>query len=85
MRGNDMAEEHVQALDLAADGDWEGAHHLIQDYHDELASLVHGYLHREEGDLSNANYWYSRVGQDIPENSLEEEFSRLYQLANSDF
>ncbi|MDC9726118.1 MAG: hypothetical protein PSN44_09445 [Gammaproteobacteria bacterium] len=78
-----MAEEHVQALDLAAQGDWEGAHSLIQDYHDELASLVHGYLHREEGDLNNANYWYSQVGQAVPENSLEEEFDRLYQLADS--
>ncbi|NOQ94950.1 MAG: hypothetical protein GQ547_10005 [Methylophaga sp.] len=77
-----MAVEHIQALDLVAQGDWEGAHSLIQNYHDELASLVHGYLHREEGDLSNANYWYSRVGQDIPENSLEEEFDRLYQLAD---
>jgi len=78
-----MAEEHIQALDLASAGDWDGAHHLIQDYHDELASLIHGYLHREEGDLNNAHYWYSRVGQDIPENSLEEEFDRLYQLATA--
>ncbi len=79
-----MAEEHVQALDLAAQGDWDGAHHLIQDYHDELASLVHGYLHREEGDLANASYWYSRVAQDVPDNSLEEEFDRLYKLADID-
>ena len=78
-----MAEEHIQALNFAAQGDWDSAHNLIQDYHDELASLIHGYLHREEGDLNNANYWYSQVGQDIPENSLEEEFDRLYQLANS--
>ena len=79
-----MAEEHVQALDLAAQGDWDAAHTLIQDYHDELASLVHGYLHREEGDLGNANYWYSSVGQDVPNNSLEEEFDRSYQLADID-
>jgi len=83
MRDDDMAEEHIQALDRVAQGDWDGAHKLIQDYHDELASLVHGYLHREEGDLANANYWYSRVGQDVPDNSLEEEFDRLYQLANT--
>ncbi|MFW5449994.1 MAG: hypothetical protein ACKE9I_00205 [Methylophagaceae bacterium] len=76
-----MAEEHIQALDMQAQGDWDGAHQLIQQYNDELACLVHGYLHREEGDLSNASYWYSRVGQDIPDNSLEQEFERLYQLA----
>jgi len=83
MRDDDMAEEHIQALDLAAQGDWEAAHNLIQDYHDELASLVHGYLHREEGDLGNASYWYSRVGQDVPDNSLEDEFDRLYKLADT--
>mgnify|MGYP000379596489 CR=1 FL=1 len=83
MRDEDMAIEHIQALDLAAQGDWECAHSLIQEQHDELASLVHGYLHREEGDLSNANYWYSRAGQDIPDNSLEDEFNRLYQLADT--
>ena len=78
-----MAVEHIQALVLAAQGDWEGVHSVIQEQHNELASLIHGYLHREEGDLSNANYWYSRVGQDLPDNSLEEEFDRLYQLADS--
>lgn len=78
-----MAEEHIQALDLSAEGDWDSAHQLIQEYSDELACLVHGYLHREEGDLSNASYWYSRVGQDLPENSIQEEFDRLYQLANN--
>jgi hypothetical protein len=77
-----MAEEHIEALDLMAQGDWDGAHQLIQECNDELASLIHGYLHREEGDLSNASYWYTRVGQDVPDNSLEEEFDRLYDLAS---
>ena len=80
-----MALEHTQALDLSAQGDWDGAHQLIQQVHDELGSQIHGYLHREEGDLNNANYWYSRIGQDIPDNSLEQEFDRLYQLAQSDY
>lgn len=77
-----MAEQHIQALDLMAQGDWDGAHQLIQECNDELACLIHGYLHREEGDLNNASYWYSRVGQDVPDNSLEEEFERLYQMAS---
>lgn len=76
-----MTSEHIQALDMMAQGDWDGAHELIQNKNDELACLIHGYLHREEGDLNNANYWYSRVGQAVPDNGLEEEFERLYQLA----
>lgn len=78
-----MAQEHIQALDLVSSGDWGGAHQLIQDYNDELACLIHGYLHREQGDLSNASYWYSCVGQDVPDNSLAQEFDRLYQLAEN--
>lgn len=78
-----MAEEHIHALNLVSQGNWDGAHHLIQEHSDELACLIHGYLHREEGDLSNANYWYSRIGHDIPDNTLEEEYHRLYQLADT--
>jgi len=78
-----MASEHIQALDLTAQGDWDGAHHLIQECDNELACMIHGYLHLEEGDLSNASYWYSRVGQDLPRNGLEHEFARLYQLAEN--
>lgn len=77
-----MAEEHIATLDLVAQGDWDGAHKLIQECNDELACLIHGYLHRQEGDLSNATYWYSRVGQAVPDNSLEEELERLYGLAS---
>lgn len=76
-----MAKEHIKALDLVSNGDWDGAHQLIQEHNDELACLIHGYLHRKEGDLSNASYWYSRVGQDVPDNSLEDEFVRLYNLS----
>ena len=73
--------EHLEALDLARDGLWDEAHRLIQNYSDELACLIHAYLHREEGDLGNANYWYRRVGIDTPNESPEDELARLYRLA----
>jgi hypothetical protein len=43
--------------------------------------MVHGYLHRVEGDEGNAAYWYRRAGKSLPANSLPEEFDRLYELA----
>lgn len=46
-----MSEEHIQALDLATQGDWDAAHQLIQKVHDELDGQIHGYLHREEGNM----------------------------------
>ena len=76
-----MSEPHLTSLELAAQGDWHGAHELIQEFSDPLACLIHGYLHREEGDLGNANYWYSRAGQTMPDNSLSDEHERLKILA----
>lgn len=72
-----MASHHSDALTLVRDGDRDAAHRLIQSYTDPLACLVHGYLHRVEGDLWNARYWYERGGEAMPDNSLEEELARL--------
>ena len=73
-----MDSYHAQAIALAREGEWESAHRLIQSYSDPLACLIHGYLHRVEGDLWNARYWYNRAGEPMPENGLEEELERLY-------
>jgi len=71
---------HKQALNLIATGDWDGAHTLIQGYKDELSCVIHGFLHRQEGDLSNANYWYNRAGHTLTDNTLEDELQRLVLL-----
>lgn len=76
-----MATQHRQSLELAAQGDWDGAHQMIQVYKDSLACMIHGYLHSVEGDNGNAAYWYQRAGQSLPANSLADEFNRLYELA----
>lgn len=75
---------HLQALDKIREQDWHGAHQLIQQYSDPLACLIHGYLHRIEGDLSNAAYWYNRGQEAVPANSLEDELKRLFKLARQD-
>lgn len=75
-----MATHHLEALNLSRDGHWHEAHELIQSYSDKLACLIHGYLHRIEGDLGNAQYWYNKAHETMPENSLEEESERLYAI-----
>ena len=75
-----MACDYTQALNLAKEGEWDAAHKLVQVYSDERACLIHGYLHRVEGDLSNARYWYQRAGVAMPDNTLEKELNRLYEL-----
>ncbi len=60
-----------------AKGDWERAHACAQDQHDAAGSLVHGYLHRKEGDLSNAAYWYTRAGRPVAHGALDAEWEAL--------
>lgn len=66
-----MGEVSVQqkAIGLIEAGDWQGAHSLIQNEADPLSCLIHAYLHREEGDLANARYWYHRAGASLPANT----------------
>ena len=60
-------------------GDWEKAHAIAQEIATVQGSAVHGYLHREEGVLWNADYWYSRAGRKRPRVSLEEEWRMLVE------
>lgn len=53
----------LQAMWWAKKGDWERAHSIAQEVHDPSGSWVHAYLHRVEGDLGNASYWYARAGK----------------------
>jgi len=64
----------LRALWLDAAGKWEAAHQAIQDDEGLEAAWVHAYLHRKEGDDSNAQYWYARASRDFFEGPLEEEW-----------
>ncbi len=74
--------DHIKALDLAREGNWDEAHQLVQQYSDELSCLIHAYLHRVEGDISNAKYWYRHAGVEMPNNTLGEELNRLYEMTD---
>lgn len=56
--------ELVTAVDKALAGDWDGAHAIVQqDENDPLACWVHAVLHKQEGDATNARYWYRQASQ----------------------
>jgi hypothetical protein len=74
------ASRHRKALDLAREGKWRKAHEIVQAHSDPLSCLIHAYVHRVEGDLENARYWYGQAGETMPANSLQEELARLYGL-----
>ena len=58
-------------------GDWKKAHDLVNQLPGVDAAWVHAYLHRKEGDIWNADYWYARAKKTRPSYSLEEEWSNL--------
>lgn len=58
-------------------GDWDAAHTVTQDVPDPIGAWIHAYLHRKEGDLGNASYWYRRAGKPDCRDPLEEEWKRI--------
>lgn len=67
------------ALWWDASGDWDKAHEHAQAPEDQPGNRVHAYLHRKEGDLSNAGYWYRRAGAAMPDVGLDEEWEGLVE------
>ena len=67
----------VVALWHDARGDWDAAHRVAQDIEHADGSWVHAYLHRKEGDVANAGYWYRRAGRPPASGSLEDEWTAI--------
>jgi len=56
--------ELLRAVELALACEWGAAHNLVQQYEsDAMASWIHAVLHKQEGDLANARYWYHQASQ----------------------
>jgi len=59
-----MNHELLKAIELALADQWNAAHQLVQQYEDDAtAAWLHAVLHKIEGDLGNARYWYRRANQ----------------------
>ncbi|MBM3583996.1 MAG: hypothetical protein FJX36_06065 [Alphaproteobacteria bacterium] len=67
----------LRALWWDAKDDWAKAHGAAQEGKDARAERVHAYLHRKEGDPSNARYWYSRAGVEPATGALDAEWQAL--------
>ena len=69
--------EPLLALWWDARGDWDRAHEAAQAGDDADSAWVHAYLHRKEGDLANAGYWYCRAGRPAARGALPEEWDAI--------
>jgi hypothetical protein len=67
----------LAALWWDAKGDWTQAHGLVDELESKDGMAVHAYLHRKEGSLENADYWYARAGRTFHRPELEDEWEAL--------
>jgi hypothetical protein len=67
----------VAALWWIKKGDWEKAHRLVMDEASREAAWVHAYLHRVEGDIGNAHYWYRQARRDPASGDLDAEWEAI--------
>ena len=58
-------------------GDWRRAHEIAQDIDGRDAAWVHAYLHRREGDLPNAAYWYRHAGRPVESGNMDDEWRTI--------
>ena len=69
--------DSLKALWWAARGDWDKAHKIVMDDDSADAAWVHAYLHRVEGDLPNARYWYGQAKRSAADGALEAEWAAI--------
>jgi hypothetical protein len=67
----------LKALWWAGKDDWDQAHRIVMDEADADCAWVHAYLHRVEGDLGNASYWYRQAGRKPATGELAAEWSAI--------
>ena len=67
----------LRALWYERRGDWDQAHKIAQEIHDADGAWIHAYLHRREGDLANAAYWYRVAGRPVESGDMDAEWRAI--------
>jgi hypothetical protein len=67
----------LTALWRAGKDEWDAAHRIVMDDAGKDCAWVHAYLHRVEGDLDNAHYWYSKARRPVATCPLAEEWDAI--------
>jgi hypothetical protein len=70
----DVRTRLLDAVGVALEGDWRAAHQAAQEHEgDPVADWLHAVVHRMEGDLANAGYWYRCVWREMRKDVTERE------------
>jgi len=67
----------LTALRWAGKDDWNKAHEIVMDEGGADCAWVHAYLHRVQGDLENAGYWYRQARRKPASGKLEAEWQQI--------
>ncbi|MEH2255326.1 hypothetical protein [Nostoc sp.] len=67
----------LQAMWYDNKGDWSKADEIVANASDADSAWVHAYLHRKEGDLKNAHFWYQRSRQPEFSGELSQEWEQI--------
>ncbi|MGX5820302.1 hypothetical protein ACWKWU_19055 [Chitinophaga lutea] len=67
----------LEAMWWDGKGDWDKSHDVAQEIQSAEGSWIHAYLHRKEGDIGNAGYWYARAGRQMPRGPLAAEWEQI--------
>ncbi len=73
------ADKHRRVLSHLRRNEWNEAHAIVMGMRDKLAFRIHGLLHRIEGDLANARYWYDRAA--VPFRKSKSAASEIEEIA----
>jgi hypothetical protein len=77
-----LAPKLLEAVQRALGGDWQAAHVIVQEHEeDPIANWIHAVVHRMEGDVTNARYWYGRIRREYREDVSTEAELREIQAA----
>jgi hypothetical protein len=67
----------LTALWWAGKDEWDKAHALAMSEDGPECAWVHAYLHRVEGDLDNARYWYLQARRPPAADELADEWAAI--------
>lgn len=68
---------YLLAMWYDGNGNWDKAHSMVDNLTDTTACWVHAYLHRKEGDIWNADYWYRKAAKERPGITLQQEWEMI--------
>lgn len=67
----------LTALWWAGKDDWNKSHAIVMEEGGQDCAWVHAHLHRVEGDLGNAGYWYRQANRPVAKGPLAAEWDAI--------